>query len=405
MAQKSRTQLLDLGLEAADHYVDDHGSLNEAITKIAMRENLNTNEIQRVAEFANQGTYAELQKRAGQKTIEFDRADASQITTGLNEKAAASRAMPDRGFHKRAELGMHEKVGSAAGAGKAVGRAALLGLAGYGTYKALKGTVGKGKHSKEYMEEQKRLALEKWQEMQGTKEGQEILKEANQRLGHFKEAGTPQQRREHGLEAMKVYRDRIREGVYDRQQTKLAAQTSVATWIQEQMNEQAGAFGGPETKRGAEAAIKTASFILNAVAAHDVDFIKQAAFLTDLAVKSLNPSIELDVTALAQLEKTAGPVEGHRIAPFLSTPDTPVQIVNGNHRIFLDLEVIQKCDTDLAALRYNLVKADDEVAYTAKVVRENMGLPAQPVATGARPPHPFSTPSPHAHGVSKSRPH
>jgi hypothetical protein len=207
---------------------------------------------------------------------------------------------------------------------------------------------------------------------------------ADRRTGYFKEAGTPQQRREYVLEHLKLYRQKIASGIFDRQQEKKAAQARIVEWMREEMNEAAGIHGGPETKRGAQDVIKVASLVLTAVAAQEPELVKQAAFLADLAARSLNQKIALDVDQVAALTKTAGPVEPHRIAPFLSTPDSPVQIINGNHRLFMDLKTIQKCDTDLAMYRYNFVKADDEVAYTAKVVRENMGLPAVPIAAGAR---------------------
>lgn len=208
----------------------------------------------------------------------------------------------------------------------------------------------------------------------------DLMKVAEKRVESFAEAGTPRQRYESLYAAGKVAQQRGREAVLELRAEKLAAEVRVVEGVRDLLVEAVEAAGGVGSRRGAEALAKTASEVVAAVKAQRPEMVKRAARLVTAAVKTVDPRFELDIDGLAKITKTAAPVEGHRIAAFLSTPDMPVAIINGNHRILMDLEVIKKCDTDLSAFGYNLVTVDDDVRYVAKKVRESSGLPAGSVS-------------------------
>lgn len=421
MAHLRANELRDLGVEAAQSYLDESEPLNTKIASIAGREDLSPEEVRRVAEFANQATYESLWKVAERKTIEFERADPASVLVKLNAQALCRPSQVR--FHKAARL-----------SGPAP-------------------TEGSGELSPS-----------------------DLRKVAESRVATFKEAGTPHQRLEHLLEVGRVKQAKIRQGIHDVELEKRAAEESCAGEIQQMLHEDFYAAGGPGTRRGAAALLKSASTVVTAVAEYRPQFVKSAARLTLIAAKSLEPRVDLDAGAFTSIVKRAqevmeppgmpneqgtpmpegmgtpggelyqtsvddnhaheveldengngqtkpggtdghthdvrahqvlesgghthellgkeggaragkrdwmdefgkqaAPIEKHRIAGFLSTPDIPVAVINGNHRIWSDLEIIHKCDGQLADHGYSLVSVDDEVAYMSKKVRENTGITA-----------------------------
>lgn len=91
-ASLSPADLQSLGKRASVAYLSGGTSLNDAIIKLAREHpSISTHQVQRVVEFANQETFARLfadnEKYASDKNIEFDVADPGDILLELNNGA------------------------------------------------------------------------------------------------------------------------------------------------------------------------------------------------------------------------------------------------------------------------------------------------------------------------------
>lgn len=316
MANMNSFDLKALGIEAADDYVADGVLLNDAVTKIAHREDLSADEVRRVTEFANQATYGQLWKVAGkQKTIEFPKADAGEILEKLNaEHLPVDRGIP---FHKAAR-----RQGSA-------------------------------------------LDPES-----------ELRKTARKRVEAFRLEGTPESRLAHLKLAGDKVRERYDEELDGKQEQKRAIEEQCCNSMQQMMLERYYEAGGPGTKYGHEALVKSASEIVAAVKTMKPHHLKRAARLVLVAGKSIEPSFELETAALAGLIKSAAAVEGHLISGFLSTPDVPVMVINGEHKVFMMLEQLHEVDKAINLVTSGLIRADDDVKSVVMKIRETSGLPA-----------------------------
>lgn len=80
-----------LGKQIADDYIQNDTSLTESLTKTARNHGLNRQQINRVAERANEDTYLNLIKEAEDKYVMFDLADAGAAHKGaiMSEKRAS----------------------------------------------------------------------------------------------------------------------------------------------------------------------------------------------------------------------------------------------------------------------------------------------------------------------------
>ena len=79
------TDLTKLGKQLANSYVTTGASLNDGLVKLGHTRGLNKQQLQRVAEAANQETYLCLMKTAEDKYLEFPLADASVAHIEINK--------------------------------------------------------------------------------------------------------------------------------------------------------------------------------------------------------------------------------------------------------------------------------------------------------------------------------
>ena len=82
MTTISPSELRSMGLECASKYINKVASLNDAVAGVVRERCLNTEQMNRVVEFANHETFRHLMKVAGaDRIIEFDIADPKIIAT------------------------------------------------------------------------------------------------------------------------------------------------------------------------------------------------------------------------------------------------------------------------------------------------------------------------------------
>lgn len=89
--------LKQLGGKAAALYIKEERPLNESIAEMAKESSLNLEQVKRVAEYANNATFAHLFKGSYDKNITFPMADASAVMQTKNEtreKTASKTVLP-----------------------------------------------------------------------------------------------------------------------------------------------------------------------------------------------------------------------------------------------------------------------------------------------------------------------
>lgn len=79
--------LMSLAKEAAQKHLDGSATLNEAITKIAKRRELNADQLDRVCQFANHAVHKELMEKSAY--VEFDLASPDRIQDSLSTPKVA----------------------------------------------------------------------------------------------------------------------------------------------------------------------------------------------------------------------------------------------------------------------------------------------------------------------------
>jgi hypothetical protein len=90
-------KLESLGNDASDRYLSGEGTLNDVVTKVASENNLESEEIVRVAEAANKATFLNLFQTEEDKTFEFPLADSREVLSNLNKRASEKVSMEDLG--------------------------------------------------------------------------------------------------------------------------------------------------------------------------------------------------------------------------------------------------------------------------------------------------------------------
>lgn len=91
---KNEMELLKLGQAIAAEFITRNTPLSDSLLKVATEENLNREQIRRVAETANQESYLKLIEKSADKYIEFPLADADAVYTGVQSKLTKVASYP-----------------------------------------------------------------------------------------------------------------------------------------------------------------------------------------------------------------------------------------------------------------------------------------------------------------------
>lgn len=105
-------EITELGKKVSQDFTERNTSMTESLVKIAQDKQVNKNQLQRIAEIANQETYLKLIKTASEGYVEFDVADFNKAWTTTHEMKKEASLVFDNDYQNivRDYSGSMEKV-------------------------------------------------------------------------------------------------------------------------------------------------------------------------------------------------------------------------------------------------------------------------------------------------------